>query len=692
VDAFNVVDYKNQSHAISNVRGQTRKLMPSTASVMMIYGWRLGLGRLYFDRLLRMSDTIKHECGIAMVRLLQPLEYYQEKYGSLLYGFNKLFLLMEKQHNRGQDGAGIGCVKLNMPAGEPYMARERNNGRNPIAGVIKKVMKDYHKGLKSDQIIPEFPDTFKRHWEFGGEVLMGHLRYGTSGGYDKSVCQPYFRRSPWPTRNLMLAGNFNMTNVEDLNAKLIGRGAHPIFNTDTQTVLEEIGYHLDEEHQRLYHELRDRGVPSEGIAAIISERIDLPATLREAAVDWDGGYTLAGMIGNGDCFVMRDPLGIRPAYYFADEEVVAFASERVALMTIFDLHQEQVQEVAPGSVVAVKNNGEMIAGQVREPAPERASCSFERIYFSRGNDPEIYQERKKLGGALADQIIEAIEDDYAHSVFSFIPNTAEVAYYGLMEELRLRRRQQVKAALLAAMAKNALNEELLDDLIMGNWPRGEKIAHKDIKLRTFISQESDRVQLASHVYDITYGQIESGVDNLVCIDDSIVRGTTLKRSILRILSRTEPRRIVIASTAPQIRYPDCYGIDMSEMGKFIAFQATVALLEETGAGELIREVYRDCVAQAEKPAAEMVNHVQRLYDHFTAERISGKIAELVRPPKNGWSGEIQVIFQSIENLHGSCPGNSGDWYFTGAYPTPGGFAVLNRAFINYFEKREGRSY
>ncbi|GHB89741.1 amidophosphoribosyltransferase [Cerasicoccus arenae] len=638
-----------------------------------------------------MSDQIKHECGIAIVRLLKPLRYYRDKYDDLLYGFQKLFLLMEKQHNRGQDGAGIGCVKLNTPPGESFMERERDNGRNPIANVVKKVMKDYQKKLNT-QIFPEFPETYKKHFPFGGEVLMGHLRYGTSGGYDKSVCQPYFRRSPWPTRNLMLAGNFNMTNVEDLNAKLIARGAHPIFNTDTQTVLEEIGYHLDEEHQRLYHELRDGGTPSDQIAAIISERMDLVSILKQAAEDWDGGYTLAGLIGNGDCFVTRDALGIRPAYYFANDEVVAFASERVALMTIFDQHEGDVKEIAPGSAVVVKGSGELIVGQVREPAPQRASCSFERIYFSRGNDPVIYKERKALGGALSDQIIDAIDDDFAHSVFSFIPNTAETAYYGLMDELRVRRRQQVKNAILDAQAKGPLSDALIDELIMGNWPRGEKIAHKDIKIRTFISQESNRVTLASHVYDITYGQIESGVDNLVCIDDSIVRGTTLKRSILRILARTEPKQIIIASTAPQIRYPDCYGIDMSELGKFIAFQATIELLNETGAADLIREVYRDCLAQAELPAAEMVNHVKRLYEHFETECISNKVAELVTPKNGDWNGEVKVIFQSIENLHQSCPENTGDWYFTGNYPTPGGYAVLNRAFINFYEDREGRSY
>lgn len=637
-----------------------------------------------------MSDSIKHECGIALVRLRKDLQYYQDKYNSALWGFNQLFLLMEKQHNRGQDGAGMGCVKLDMPPGEAYMFRERNNGRNPISTTVKQSLKLYQKLVKNNTIVPEFPQTVKQHFPFGGEVLLGHLRYGTSGGYDKSFCQPYFRKSPWATRNLMLAGNFNMTNVDELNARLVARGAHPIFDTDTQTVLEEIGYHLDEEHQRIYHELRDAGVPSHEIAAIISERLDPIEILRQACLGWDGGYVLAGMIGNGDSFVMRDPNGIRPAFYLANEEVVAFASERVALMTIFNAEAEDVKEVQPGQAIVVKKDGRLYDGFFTEPA-ERRSCSFERIYFSRGNDPDIYDERKALGAALTDQVIKAIDGDYGRSVFSYIPNTAEVAFYGFMSGMRVHRRADVKKVILEAQKNGTLDEQLIDKVILSNWPRGEKIAHKDIKLRTFISQETSRVQLASHVYDITYGVV--GPDyNLVCIDDSIVRGTTLKHSILRILSRTNPKKIVIASTAPQIRYPDCYGIDMSEMGKFIAFQSAVALCKETGAEEIIRDVYEDCIAQVDKPAAEMVNHVKRIYDHFTPEQISERVAQMVYPKGNGWDGEVEVIFQSIENLHASCPAHLGDWYFTGNYPTAGGYAVLNRAFINYYEKREGRSY
>jgi len=638
-----------------------------------------------------MSELIKHECGIALVRLLKPLGYYQEKYGNILYGFNKLFLLMEKQHNRGQDGAGIGCVKLDMPAGQAFMFRERDNGRNPIDRVIKKQIKAYRSLLDKGIIYPEFPQTVKEHWNFGAEILLGHLRYGTSGGYGKSVCQPYFRKSPWPTRNLMLAGNFNMTNLETLNRTLIDRGAHPIFDTDTQTVLEEMGYHLDEEHTRIYHQLRDAAVPSDQTSSIISERLDVAEILKEAGEHWDGGYALAGMIGNGDCFVTRDPGGIRPAYYFKDDEVLAVASERVALMSIFDQSADTVHEVQPGHAIVMKKNGELSESQVRTPVSTRTSCSFERIYFSRGNDPEIYQERKSLGQALVKKILKSIDDDIENSVFSYIPNTAETAYYGMMDELRREGRRRLKAAILAAHQENRFSEPLLEDLMAKHMVRGEKIAHKDIKLRTFISQEKSRIQLATHVYDITYGVVKPN-DCLVCVDDSIVRGTTLKQSIFRILGRTNPRKIIIASTAPQIRYPDCYGIDMSEMGKFVAFQAAIELHKELGQQALIQEVYQDCYQQANKPGTEMVNHVKRIYEPFTTEGISAKISQLVAPKNNGWDGEVEIIYQDIDDLHAACPDHNGDWYFTGDYPTPGGLATLNRAFMFYFENKAGRSY
>lgn len=636
-----------------------------------------------------MSDPIKHECGVALIRLKHPLSYYREKYDDVLWGFQKLFLLMEKQHNRGQDGAGIGSCKLDMPQGEAFMFRERDNGRNPISTVIKKQMKLYNDLLKKGICFPEFPQTVKEHFPFAAEVYMGHLRYGTSGGYTKSVCQPYFRRSPWPARNLMLAGNFNMTNVSALNERLLDRGAHPIFNTDTQTVLEEIGYHLDEEHQRLYHELREN-TPTREISPLIAEQMNLGQVLRDSAQGWDGGYTLAGMIGTGEAFILRDPNGIRPAWYFEDDEVVACASERVALMTIFDKPVGAMREVPPGNALIVERDTSVRTEQVTDPQP-KTHCTFERIYFSRGNDPDIYQERKDLGAALAGPVLDSIDRDIKSSVFSFIPNTAETAYYGLIAELNRMHRADVKGQILAAHQDGSLDPKLLDLLLDDGWPRGEKVALKDIKLRTFISQESNRVKMASHVYDVSYGVVQPG-DKLVCVDDSIVRGTTLKQSILRILSRTEPSKIVIASTAPQIRYPDCYGIDMSEMGKFIAFQAAVSLLKASGREELLKDVYRDCLEEVKRPPEEQQNHVKRIYEPFTAQEISARIAELVYPKTEDWSGEVEIVYQTIESLHQALPGHTGDWYFTGDYPTPGGKAVVNRAYIRYHEGTTGRGY
>ncbi len=577
-----------------------------------------------------MSDSIQHHCGVALVRLLKPLSYYVEKYKTPLYGFNQLFLLMEKQHNRGQDGAGIGCVKFDMPIGKAFMFRERDIRTNALTYIFTKQLKAYNELVRKGPIFPEFPNTVKEHFEFGGEVLLGHLRYGTSGNYDKSACHPYFRKSSWKTRNLMVCGNFNLTNSDELNHQMVERGVHPIFDTDTQTVLEEIGYYLDEEHTRIFRELRDQGVPGKEIPDRISAQLDPIEVLRSAAHGWDGGYTIAGLIGNGDAFVMRDPLGIRPGFYLQNDEIVAVASERAALQTIFDADYEDVREVSPGHALVIKSNGKVRHEQFTEPAKRRHGCSFERIYFSRGNDADIYRERKALGARLATSILRDIKNDLHNTIFSFIPNTAEIAYYGLLDELRLRRRQEVKEAILAAQKDNRLTPELIDSLILDNWPRGEKIAHKDIKLRTFISQEVSRDQLASHVYDVTYGIVQP-TDNLVCIDDSIVRGTTLKKSILRILARTKPKKIIIASTAPQIRYPDCYGIDMSELGKFIAFQAAVALAKDRGLEEILREIYQDCVRQADLPAGSLHNHVRRLYDLFTPEQISAKIAELVRP-------------------------------------------------------------
>ena len=637
-----------------------------------------------------MSDFLKHECGIAMIRLLKPLSYFQEKYDTPLYGFNQLFLLMEKQHNRGQDGAGIGCVKLRVRPGAPYMARERTIEGNSLSRIFKGQLKAYQKMVDDGIIHPEFPETVKDNFGFGGEILLGHLRYGTSGVYSSTSCHPYVRQSNWPTKNLMLAGNFNITNEKDLNNDLINRGQHPIFGTDTQAVLEEIGFHLDEAHDAIYHKMRDQNVEGKRIPSIISKEIDPVRILQNAAANWDGGYAIAGLIGNGDTFVMRDPQGIRPCYYFQNDEVIAFASERVALMTIFDQPIENVCEVEPGSAMVVKSDGKIYSERYTESKPI-TPCSFERIYFSRGNDAEIYAERKALGGALLEQVVKAIDNNFADSVFSFVPNTAEVAYYGLLDAVRLHRRQEVSERLLEANEAGTLDKELIDELIMGNWPRGEKIAHKDIKLRTFISQEEGRAKLVSHVYDITYGVVKEK-DCLVCIDDSIVRGTTLKESILKILSRTKPRKIVVASTAPQIRYPDCYGIDMSELGKFIAFKATVELIKDDGNNDLLQDVYQDCIAQADLPASEMKNHVKRLYDRYSEEQISAKIAELVYPKNVHWEGELEIVFLPVDKMRKAIPVHNGDWYFTGKYPTPGGVATVNKAFINYFENKTGRAY
>ena len=637
-----------------------------------------------------MSDSLRHECGIALVRLTKDLKWYQEKYGSPLHGFNQLFLLMEKQHNRGQDGAGIGCVKIGAENGEAFLFRDREIGAQGLTQIFTRQIKAYSDKMREAVIVPEFPETVKRHFDFGGELLLGHLRYGTSGNFDSVSCHPYARKSIWPTRNLLVAGNFNLTNTAELNASLTQRGAHVIYSTDTQSILEEIGFWLDEEHDRLFKAFKDQGLEGAAVQAEISKHMDIGNVLRRAAKNWDGGYAIAGLVGNGDSFVIRDPNGIRPCWYARTEDLIAVASERVALMTIVGVSQEDVHELPAGHALIMKADGRHSIESFHAPGEIR-HCSFERIYFSRGNDPEIYAERKALGAALADDVLAQIRDDHDNAVFSYIPNTAEIAWYGLMEELRKRRRAQVSEKLISAQRAGKLDEAMIEKLVLGGWPRGEKVAHKDVKLRTFISQEKNRMQMASHVYDISYGTVREG-DTLVCVDDSIVRGTTLRQSILRILARPNPKRIVIASTAPQIRYPDCYGIDMSEMGKFLAFQAAVALCKERGMADLLREVYEDCVAQAKKPTNEMRNHVKRIYDAFTEEEIAAKAAELVYPAKSGWKGELVLVFQKIASLHKACPSSRGDWYFTGDYPTPGGLGVLNQAYINYWEKREGRSY
>lgn len=636
-----------------------------------------------------MSDFIKHECGVAFVRLRQPLQYFADKYQNPLWGFHKLFLLMEKQHNRGHDGVGIGSTKLNMPLGQPYNFRVRSARTDSLGSVFRAQMSVYENLVRKGRISPKDGESVKAHFDFGGELLMGHLRYGTSGEFSTGSCHPYLRRSNWPTKSLMVVGNFNMTNIRELNQLMVDRGQHPVFGTDTQTVLEEIGFHLDELHTEIYREMRDAGVPGREIPHKISERLDVAEIIRRSACHWDGGFTIAGQIGNGDSFVLRDPRGIRPCFCYQSEEVIAFASERVPLMTVFDASVEEIAEVEPGSVTVVKSNGDFRTERFIAAAPF-TPCSFERIYFSRGNDPGIYPERKRLGAALVPQIVQAIGNDLEHAIFSFIPNTAEVAYQGLMSGLRLHRRAEVKHAIMEAAASGTLTEELIDDLILRNWPRGEKIAHKDIKLRTFISQESSRLQLASHVYDVTYGEVQPG-DSLVVIDDSIVRGTTLKQSILKMLTRTNPKRIVVASTAPQIRYPDCYGIDMSEIGKFIAFQAAIYLLKATGRQSVIDEVYRAAKAELEKPPGEQRNAVKGIYEPFTDTQISSRISEFVYPECD-WKGELVILFQTVENLHRAISPGCGDWYFTGDYPTPGGYCVCNQSFVHHCENRSGRAY
>ena len=638
-----------------------------------------------------MSELIKHECGVAQVRLKKPLEYFSEKYGTPLYGFYKLFLLMEKQRNRGQDGAGVASIKFDMPPGEPYMFRERSVKSNALDRIFKDTLKQYKKLQRNGDILSDYVPSIKAKFDFCAEYYMGHLRYGTSGGYSLSVCHPFFRRSSWPTKNLMLAGNFNMTNTKELNESLISMGQHPIFATDTQALLEKVGYHLDEAHDNLYRYLRDEGHEANEISEQILKHIDLVKVFRRAAASWDGGYALIGAIGNGDNFALRDPLGIRPLFYFEDDEVFAAASERAPLMTIFNKKIEDVEEVLPGHIVVVKKSGEIICEQFVEPATERAQCSFERIYFSRGNDADIYKERKALGAQLTKQVMKEIDDDLERTVISFIPNTAEIGYFGLLEQLRLERRERVKQSILDAQENGELNEELVDDLIVRNWPRGEKIAHKDQKLRTFISTEDSRNEMATHFYDVTYGLVRSD-DNLVCLDDSIVRGTTLRKSILKILASLEPKKIVIVSTAPQIRYPDCYGIDMSQLGKFIAFEAAVALLKDVGKSDTLKEVYRKCVDSLKSGSSRKINYVKEIYAPFTDDQISKKISEIVYPHDQGWEGEVSVIYQTVEGLRKALPDHRGDWYFTGDFPTLGGYRVVNQAFVNYYQNSDGRSY
>lgn len=637
-----------------------------------------------------MSDPIHHECGLALVRLKKDLAWYKDKYGTCLWGFQRLYLLMEKQHNRGQDGVGIGCCKLDMSLGKPYLFRERNARRDSLIKLMEEQIKSISKLERKGRLDPDDPISFKENFDFGGEVLLGHLRYGTSGTFGEGGCHPYVRRTNYITKTLMVLGNFNMTNARDLNHHLIDRGQHPVFDTDTQTVLEEIGYHLDEAHDAIYRRERDKGTDGRDIPGIISEEIDISRILRKCAEIWDGGYSIAGVVGNGDAFVLRDPSGIRPCFYYEDEEVVAFASERVPLMTVFNAEAESVKELPAAHVGVMDHQGGLEIKLFADPLPQRP-CSFERIYFSRGNDPDIYRERMKLGENLVPRIYERIEDDFDKTVFSFIPNTAEIAYHGLMHGLRKFRRDQVKKAVLESAARGELDETTIDKLILHSWPRGEKIAHKDIKLRTFIAQEKGRDQMVSHVYDVTYGQLKPD-ETLVVLDDSIVRGTTLKDSIIKILTRLNPKKIIVASTAPQIRYPDCYGIDMSHLGKFIVFQAAVNLLERDGQHNLLTDVYYQCLEELKKPVEEMTNPVKRVYQDFTDEDLSAEISRMVTPEDITWKGEVEVIYQTVEAMHDAIPVHNGDWYFTGNYPTAGGYKVVNQAFVGYMDKTGERPY
>lgn len=631
-----------------------------------------------------MSDAIKHECGVAMLRLRKPLDYYVKKYGTALYGLNKMYLLMEKQHNRGQDGAGLATIKMESQPGSRYISRHRSNTNKPIADLFSYINKRFVDLQENDPEKLNDAAWLQENMAFTGELMLGHLRYGTYGGNGIEQCHPFLRQSNWRTRSLVLAGNFNMTNVGELFDQLVELGQHPKEKADTVTILEKIGHFLDEENDRIYYENKAQ-YNKRTISDKIAEEINVQDVLVNSAKRWDGGYVMCGMMGHGDAFALRDPAAIRPAYYYQDDEVVVVASERPVIQTAFNVPAEAIQEIERGHAFIIKKDGSTSMLPVT-PQLERKACSFERIYFSRGNDQDIYKERMALGNRVCPAILKAIDNDIENSVFSFIPNTAEVSFYGMVKGME-DHLNQVKAEKLAALGNDASAEEI--QAIVSMRTRAEKIAIKDAKLRTFITQDDSRDDLVAHVYDVTYGSVKS-TDNLVMIDDSIVRGTTLRQSILRILDRLSPKKIVIVSSAPQIRYPDCYGIDMAKMGDFIAFQAAVALLKETGQEGLIDEVYQKCKAQENLLKEEVVNHVRDIYKTFTAEQISAKIGQLLTPKE--MQAEVEIIYQSIENLHASCPNHQGDWYFTGNYPTPGGNKVVNKAFINYVEGRNERAY
>ncbi|SMD05553.1 amidophosphoribosyltransferase [Pedobacter africanus] len=633
-----------------------------------------------------MSDSIKHECGIAFIRLLKPLSYYQEKYGTALYGLNKLYLLMEKQHNRGQDGAGIATIKLDVKPGNRYISRYRSMAQNAVADIFGYVQNKFVDIQNETPELMQDAEWLKQNVSFIGEVLLGHLRYGTHGKNSIENCHPFLRQNNWMTRNLVIAGNFNMTNVDELLEQLYELGQHPKEKADTVTVLEKIGHFLDDENQELFDAYKKEGLDNVAITQKISQNLDIAKILKRSAKNWDGGYTISGIVGNGDAFILRDPSGIRPAYYYADDEIVVAASERPAIQTAFNIQFKNVKEIEPGHALIVKKDGTVSQEVFREPQEKRA-CSFERIYFSRGSDAEIYKERKHLGALLCRQILDAVSADLKNTVFSFIPNTAEVSFYGMVDGLHAHIREVQKEILLHR--KDTLSDEELNELLSMR-PRVEKLAIKDVKLRTFITQDADRSDMVAHVYDTTYGVIKNHTDTLVAVDDSIVRGTTLKQSIIKIIDRLHPKKIIIVSSAPQIRYPDCYGIDMSKMGQFVAFEAAIQLLKERGMDNVIEEVYQKCKASLLLPKEEIVNHVKDIYRPFTQEEISAQITKIITPANT--VAEVQVIYQTLDNLHVACPNHSGDWYFSGNYPTAGGNKVVNKAFVNWKEGNNQRAY
>ena len=632
-----------------------------------------------------MSDAIKHECGIALLQLKKPLSFYKEKYGSTFYGINKMYLLMEKQHNRGQDGAGFASIKFDMSPGQRYISRVRSADQQPIQKIFKTINTRIQKELDEDPTRASNPEELKGKVPYLGELMLGHVRYGTFGKNNIESVHPFLRQNNWMHRNLIVAGNFNLTNVNELFDNLVDLGQHPKEKADTITVMEKIGHFLDDAVAKIYKNLKKEGYTKKEASPLIAERLKISKILRKASKNWDGGYAMAGLLGHGDSFVLRDPVGIRPVYYYSDEEIVVVASERPVIQTVFNVAYDQVQELEPGHALITKKNGGTSINQIIEPQEKRA-CSFERIYFSRGGDAEIYQERKDLGKALFPLVHKAIGGDLENSVFSFIPNTAETSFYGLIGAVQDHVRKTLRQELFKSeqLDKDALSKLL--DLK----PRIEKIAIKDAKLRTFITEDSDRDDLVAHVYDITYGVVKAS-DNLVIIDDSIVRGTTLQKSILRMLDRLGPKKIVVVSSAPQIRYPDCYGIDMAKLEEFIAFRAALSLLQDDGTyDEVIQRVYKKCQLSIENKEYAPPNYVKEIYAAYTYQQISNKISDLLK--NDHIQAEVEVIFQTVEGLHESCPKNLGDWYFTGNYPTPGGCRVVNQAFINFVEKNNKRAY